>query len=176
MHPISSSPGFAAQGFTVVEMVTVIILLGILSIGGFSAFVKPSAFAPLIVTHELVAQARLARRLAASRQDAAVSLSLTQSGSEWVFETSSDIDGLVRTENVSADHTALQVTNGLLSVSIDATTSLVVEFDRVGNLSGITIGADTGDASQAIAIQVTGDTNQDACIFTTGYAAQVSCG
>lgn len=163
------------QGFTIVEMVTVIILLGILSIGGFSAFVQPSAFAPQIVTHELVAQARLARRLAASRQDAQVSLSMTLVDAQWVFEIRTDIEGLVRTEQVSADHSAVRITNGALSQTLGTATSLQIRFNPKGDLDGVIVGTATGDPNQAIAIEVSGDNDQAACIYTTGYAAQVNC-
>ena len=162
-------------GFTIVELITVIILLGILSTVALSRFVSPDAFAPGIVTHALLAEARFAQQLAVSRHDAVVSLNVDQLGSDWRLRTSTDLDGVVRTETVAVKNTSITASSGAASDDIDASTPLVLQFDAAGDLGSITLGVAAGDASLGVSLSVYGDTTRVVCIYPTGYASDAAC-
>lgn len=162
-------------GFTIVELITVVVLLGILSTVALSRFVRPSAFVPSIVAHGVVAETRLAQQRAGSRRDAVVSLRVDRVGTDWRFLHSTDVDGVVRTELVGASNTALQAQSGAAIGVVDAATALVLQFDSVGDISAISIGADAGDPAQGLSISLTGDSDREVCIYPTGYAVEEPC-
>lgn len=164
-----------SRGFTIVELITVVILLGILSVTAISRFVEPSAFAPGIVTHAVIMQARAAQQLAASRADAEVTLRVDRTGDEWRMRVSTDVDGLLGTELVAAENTTLTVSSGGASALIDATTPLIVRFDRLGDLSAVLIGAAAGAPAAGINLQFNGDSARSACIYPSGYATDAVC-
>lgn len=163
------------HGFTIVELITVVILLGILSVTAISRFVEPSAFAPGIVTHAVIVQARAAQQLAASRADAVVTLTVDKAGDQWRMRVSTDVDGVLSTELVAAENTTLTVSSGGAPTLIDATTPLVVRFDRLGDLSAVLIGAAAGTPAAGIDLQFNGDSARSACIYPSGYATDAVC-
>lgn len=166
----------AESGFTIVELITVIVLLGILSISAMSRFVQPSAFAPGIVTHAVIAQARAAQQLAVSRADARVMLIVDRIGVDWRLRVQTDLEGVVHSELVSAHNTSLQVNSGPASAVIDGSTPLLVEFAHSGDLSSVLLGSSAGSATAGVALSFSGDSDRSACIYPTGYVADASCG
>ena len=71
------------SGFTVVELIAVLLLLGILAATAMSRLVGSNAYAPALVSEQLIALGRLAQQTALSRQDAAVSLDIDQNAGDW---------------------------------------------------------------------------------------------
>ncbi len=165
----------SCTGFTIVELITVIMLLGILSTVALSRFVSPDAFAPGIVTHAVLAEARFAQQLAVSRRDAVVSLNIDQLGTDWRFRTSTDLDGVVRTETVAIKNTSMTATSGATTGAINSSTPLVVQFDAAGDLESITLGVAAGDVSLGVSLAVSGDSNRNVCIYPTGYTTDAAC-
>ncbi|MFT7410617.1 MAG: MSHA pilin protein MshC, partial [Oleispira sp.] len=55
------------QGFTLIELITVIILLGILSAFAASRFPSSQSYSTAIITNQFIASARLAQQTALSR-------------------------------------------------------------------------------------------------------------
>jgi len=163
------------KGFTIIELITVVVLLGILSMVAFSRFVRPSAFVPSIVAHGIVAETRLAQQRASSRRDAVVTLTIDRVGTDWRFLHSTDVDGVVRTELVGASNTTLQAQSGAANNNVDAANALVLQFDSKGDVVSVTVGADVGDPAQGVSISLTGDSDRDVCIYPTGYAVEESC-
>ena len=53
-----------SSGFTLVELVMVIILIGVLSVLGIGLFTRSSAFSPLLATQQLQSAALLAQQAA----------------------------------------------------------------------------------------------------------------
>ncbi len=164
-----------SSGFTIVELITVIMLLGILSVVAFARVVKPSAFVPSVITQALVAENRIAQQLAVSRVDANVSLLIDRLNADWRFRISTDVDGLVRTTLLDANNTTLQATSGAVSAPIDAATPLLITFSHAGDLDTIQIGAGSGDASMGVDLLLSGDSNRQACIHPTGYSTDAAC-
>ena len=171
--------GFQVQkyhGFTIVELITVVMLLGILSVTAISRIVKPSAFAPGIVTHAVILQARAAQQLAASRADATVTLTIDKAGDQWRLSLATDVDGVLRTELVAAENTTLTASSGGTSALIDASTPLAMSFDQLGDLETVLIGAAAGVAGAGVNLQFNGDSARSACVYPSGYAADAGCG
>ena len=173
-YAISRLPSL--YGFTIVELIAVLILLGILSTVSMSGMVKPSAFAPQILSHELISQARLARRLATARQDATITLTIDATLDEWRFQIDTDLEGNFRSSTISAEHSSLQANSGGVVAAINAGSALVITFDALGDLSAVSIGGNTGDPATGISLTIGGDSTRVACIYPSGYAAQVACG
>ena len=72
------------RGFTLVELVMVIILIGILSLLGIGLFVGKSAFSPLLASQQLASATRLAQQAALAGADHG-SLTVRQSASQFEF-------------------------------------------------------------------------------------------
>ena len=162
-------------GFTIVELVVVILLLGALSAVAVARFVRPSAFVPSVVTGALVQEARLAQQLATSRADASVSLIVDQVGSDWRFRISNTVDGVTRTELVGADNSALQVSSGAATGAVSTASPLTVTYDGAGDLAAVMIGAVAGDPATGVAIDLAGDSSRSICIYPSGYATDDAC-
>lgn len=166
---------YPQEGFTIIELITVVVLLGILSMVAFSRFVQPSAFAPGVVAHGVVAETRLAQQRASSRRDAVVTLTVDRSGADWRFVHSTDLDGAVRTELIGAANTTLQAQSGIANGAVDAANPLVLRFNADGDLSLVSIGAAIGDPAQGVGIVLAGDSNRELCVYSTGYAVEEPC-
>lgn len=163
------------DGFTMVELITVVILLSILGAVAMGRMVSPDLFAPAIVTQALVTESRFARQVAASRHDAAVSLTVDRLGGDWRFQVATDVDGVIRTELVEAEDTTVQAASGAVNDSIGAGTALIVAFDRGGDLAAVTIGAAAGDPAAGVTLTIAGDSTRQACIYPSGYANDDVC-
>jgi len=163
------------QGFTIVELITVVILLGILSVVAVARFIEPGAFAPGILVHAVVTEGRFAQQLAASRSDARVSLLVDRLGSDWRFRTITDVDGVVRIELVAAEDTLLSATSGAASSDINAADALLVDFDSSGDLADVIIAGSSGDAMLGVELNVIGANPRVACIHPSGYTSNAAC-
>lgn len=164
-----------AAGFTVVELIAVIILLSVLGVFAMGRLVSPTLFAPAIVSQALIAEMRLAQQLATSRHDAVISLILDRVGGDWRLRTQSSVDGLLRTELVDADDTAVVATSGAASGAIDAATPLLVAFDHAGDLDSVSIGAAAGSPGAGVAVTVSGGSSRQLCIYPSGYVNDGTC-
>lgn len=164
------------RGFTLVELISVMILLSILGIFAMARMTSPALFAPAVVSGAVAAEVRLARQLAAARRDAVVSVTVDRLGDAWRLRTSSDVDGVLRTELVRADNTALQVASGTASAFLDAATALTLTFDHAGDLSTVLIGATPGTPGSGVNLTVAGDSTRRLCVYPSGYAHAGACG
>ena len=76
-----------ALGFTIVELVVVLLLLGILSATALSRFVEPSAFAPRTIAGALMAQTHFAALSAQTSADD-VDFVVLPSAGDWTMDVS----------------------------------------------------------------------------------------
>lgn len=124
--------GVLANGFTVVELVAVLLLMGILAATAMSRMVGSNAYAPALVSQQLVALGRLAQQTALSRQDASVSLDVDQNAGDWRFRVLVDDGSSVATaheERADLANITLTISNGALSASLGPAASLHLVFD-----------------------------------------------
>ena len=82
-----------SQGFTLVELITVIVLIGVLSALGIGLFARSSAFSPLLATQQLASATLLAQQAALAGQPNASVRIEHPAGSEPVFRAQFDPDG-----------------------------------------------------------------------------------
>jgi MSHA pilin protein MshC len=165
-------------GFTIVELIAVLLLLGILAATAMSRLVGGNAYAPALVSEQLIALGRLAQQTALSRQDAVVSLDIDQNAGDWRMRVLVD-DGTgpvtAREELVEIRNTSIVVGNGAVSLPLDATVPLHLGFDGLGSLAPSTGGATNLDPSLGIGIGVTGDSAYSVCFGSTGHAYRGNC-
>ena len=168
----------SARGFTIVELIAVLLLLGILAATATSRMVGGNAYAPALVTEQLIALGRFAQQTALSRQDAAVSLDVDQSAGDWRFRVRVD-DGVAtitaREERAEIRNTSVVVANGALTASLGAAAPLHLAFDGLGSLASGSIAATNLDPSLGVGIGASGDTTSTVCIGSTGHAYRGNC-
>ena len=117
-----------SSGFTLVELVMVIILIGVLSVLGIGLFTRSSAFSPLLATQQLSSAALLAQQAAlAGKLESSV-----------VIETGGDLSFNAQYKaNVSDPFTTIQsfsLDRDDFSVSVDPPGRIF--FSNVGTVSG----------------------------------------
>lgn len=148
----------AQKGFTLIELVMVIVLLGLLSYGGISLFTARSEYSTFVAKDLLISQALLAQQIALGNSSAAnpVSLNISNTGDVWRF--------------------------GIQKVGVTNPTPVSVESD--GNtlqIDGITLGsggsqtftwtngAVLSDGNDHV-IRFAGENSFSVCLSSQGYA------
>ena len=154
------------QGFTLIELVMVIIILGILSYGAVGLFATRDAFTPAIVKNQFISSARLAQQAALARQmNAPVRLVINQTASQVIFDV---VQGttVLNSRAVDRDGSRLNVAAApFVSPCSSYTTSFPVSISFDGN-------GDTGTNTHAC---VAGQVSYNLCIAPTGYAHESTC-
>lgn len=143
------------SGFTLVELVMVIILIGVLSVLGVGLFTSRSAFSPLLATQQLAAATLLAQQ-AALAGNAGGSLRVEQAGDDFRFVVGAGTP-VTRTFELPREGTSLSVGGGL---------PLIINFNRKG---APTNGADTlfvfsGQSSFSTCLSSLGAVYRGACL------------
>ncbi|GAA0850967.1 hypothetical protein GCM10009113_33580 [Marinobacter szutsaonensis] len=150
-----------STGFTLVELVMVIILIGVLSALGIGLLTSRSAFSPLLATHQLSSVTLLAQQ-AALAGSSAKNVVIRQSFDELQFDAAGDTFTLTR-DGASMSY---RLSGGTYSV-IPAT-GLTVSFDGLGRIAAPV-------ARQDIDIRITGSSQFDLCLSALGSVYQGAC-
>ncbi len=162
-------------GFTIVELITVVILLGILSAVAFARMGSSSAFEPAMLMQQIDEELRLAQKLATSRQDSQISFTLSLNGDQWQCQTGSSVDGILRTALIDRNNSSIVATSSTESVALSTTTTLSLQMDGIGNLTTATLGANSASVDMGIHLLIGGDSQRNLCIYPTGYVAHAAC-
>lgn len=150
-----------SKGFTLVELVLVIILIGVFSTLAIGLFTNRSAFSPLLVTQQLSSATLLAQQ-AALAGNPSTSVVIRQLTDELQFDTSGETSTLAR-EGTSLSY---RLSGGTFS-AIPAT-GLIVSFDGLGRIS-------TPVARENIDFRITGSSQYDLCLSSLGAVYQGAC-
>lgn len=142
MAPMSS-------GFTLVELVMVIILIGVVSALGVGLFASRSVFSPLLATQQLASATLLAQQ-AALAGNAANSLTIAEVGNDFRFTVGAT------TFNLPREGTSLNVAGGL---------PLTITFNSNG----------APDSGNNIRFTFVGDSTFNICLSSLGAVYQGSC-
>lgn len=163
------------NGFTIVELITVILLLGLLSAVTIGRSGNNSDFDSSLFASAAAEQYRFAHGLATGRFGDPVSFSISKSANTWQFVTTSSVDGEVRREDMENSSIALVVNNGATSVTVSAATPLNIEFASTGDLSAATVGPLSLQVDLGIELATNGGLARQLCAYPTGYLSTSSC-
>lgn len=156
------------QGFTLIELITVIILLGILSAFAISRFPSTQSYSTHIITHQLIASVRLAQQTALARSsvDASNHSIITISGSAdfWNLVVS---DGTpIYSAQVDRGSEQVRFGTNLSAVCSSLTAApLSITFDGDGNRL----------PAQSLRVCIDSVTDVELCISPSGYIYEGSC-
>lgn len=163
-----------ANGFTLVELVIAIVLLGIVSVTVSSRWFSADAFHADTLKAQMLAEARLAQRTALSNSQIDISLVVTQVGDEWryqLYEDSGSGRSLVRETAADTGDVGISVTSGITQ-SLGPGVDLDVTYDGLGNLAGLLLGGVARDASSGVQMELAG---AQLCLSPLGYAHDGPC-
>ncbi len=145
---INSAP--SSSGFTLVELVMVIILIGVLSALGVGLFAGRSAFSPLLATQQLSSATLLAQQAALAGNDTNA-VTISEGNGSFTFSV-----GTIGVYSIPKEDTELSVTGGL---------PLNIEFGSDGTpLNG-----------NNLELSFIGDSRYDICLSSLGAVYGGSC-
>ena len=165
---LNNSTTQKSSGFTLIELVMVIMLIGILSFGGISLFSSRDAYAGYIAKEQLTSSALLAQQMAMgmSASNNPVTLVIERDASDiWHFR-------LTKTSIPSAfPQTVSQAASG---------TNLIIDGVTLGKGDSRTFSWDSrANLSDGLnhEVRFVGESNYRVCISGAGYAyeSQVAC-
>lgn len=144
-----------SRGFTLVELVMVLVLIGIISSLGIGLFAGRSAFSPLLASQQLSSATLLAQQGALAGNDAA-SMTIAQTADAFQFTVGAGTAS-ARSFEIDREGTTLNASAGSLP--------LTVTFDDLGVPVG---GADVqfvfaGDSSYSVCLSSLGAVYGGAC-------------
>ena len=147
------------SGFTLVELVMVLVLLGVLSAIGSSLFARPDSFSALSARDQLQAMILLAQQRALTNtSNSAVVLSVMQDNANWRFNLS---QGTVSFKERQAPRH-----NATLSLNGSAFSN--------GQTSSFTFASDTSVGSNYQFV-FSSETTHPLCLAASGFAYPATC-
>ena len=161
-----------SKGFTLIELISVIIILGILASVAVGLFATKDNFASEVVKNQLISSLRLSQQLALGRQNLSTSVPVTlivgQSSGDWTFDIWDSAAALpgnaaYDTANIEIANTSIRVTTSDFSSAcsaISSSTNFSVSFDGDGNLL----------SGGRVRLCVIGDQTSQVCISSLGFA------
>jgi len=155
------------QGFTLIELITVIILLGILSAFAISRFPSSQSYSTTIIKNQFIASARLAQQtsLARSSTTSNVTLSISEVSEEWNLVIAG-AGGDSNTAKVDKGNEQIRFGTNLVSACSALTASpLTLVFDGDGNRI----------PRQNLRVCIDSDIDYELCISPSGYAYEGTC-
>ncbi|MEC9256531.1 MAG: type II secretion system protein [Pseudomonadota bacterium] len=148
------------RGFTLVEMIMVITLIAIISIGASSLFLNTDRYTTIAAREQLVATAVLAQRRALANAIAAtpVNLTISQTSSDWLYSVS---QGTTTFGTKEAPRSGAELAVNGASLSDGG--SVTINFDT---------NAETGAATQFV---FSAGNSHSLCISASGFAYIGNC-
>ncbi len=162
-------------GFTIVELIVVVILLAVLGTVAIARMVKPTTFAASVVGNGLREAYSGAVQLAVNRQDTTVTTTLSDADPVWRLDVSTALDGVVRRVELDRDSTTIEAINGAAATTLAAGDTVVLSFASTGALDTLTIAGAPADASLGLQLGVAGDSVFILCVHPTGFTADAAC-
>ncbi len=173
---------FSSRGFTVVELVASIVLVAIISATVSTRWFGTDTFQVSTASSQFLTIARLAQRIAQANSSITIHLRIDQAAGDWQYLVNEDDAGVVTTLHrleIDAADINIQVTAGIGPSGLSAATSLDLEYDSLGNLKEVTIGANPGVVTSGVAIDLSatgaGTANRKVCISPLGFAHDGIC-
>lgn len=156
------------QGFTLIELITVIILLGILSAFAISRFPSSQSYSTRIISNQLIASARLGQQTALARASVNAAnhtvLNVNPNANTWTLAVTAG--GTNYTAEVKRGAEQVRFGNDLSAACASLTAApLSITFDGDGNRV----------PAQNLRICIDSVTDVELCISPSGYIYEGSC-
>ena len=171
-----------AKGFSLVELVIVILLLGITGAVVYSRLASPNAFSPLATQDALVSTIREAQQLSLGRDNITYEIDLV--ADEWLFSAKSN-GSTLRTSRIAANGVTLETGSAVASGDTcssgfdDAVAGdFELSFDGKGNLSSFTNNGATENVDalfNGVRLCINDDDALAVCVSPGGFAALGDC-
>ena len=168
-----------SHGFSMIELVVVIILLSIMGVAIMSRFSDSSEFNTLAARDGIIATALAAQQASLGRND--VTFDINQSGSDWIFEVASSgtvVSSFEVTGGGFTLETGSTITTGDCSTGFDdaVTSNFSIAYDSFGNASTFTNAASTPvSIANGVRICIDDTVDLSVCISPGGYAREGDC-
>ncbi len=160
------------QGFTLVELVTVLVLLGVLSAVAFSRLGNVDSYRDSLFQNQLLSYLRLAQRSAVAHQGSVATLTLTRTNAESWNVSLSFGSPLQSLNYTLAGENGLSYISGATNGSLSVSDTLALQFDDDGDLNRITSPV-VATVSQSLSLSL--NAARQLCISPTGFAYEGSC-
>ncbi len=152
------------HGFTLVELISVMALLGILSAVAFSHFSSTQSYRSIVLKDQLISIARLAQQAALNRHNRQVDLELSRPD-DWLLRVLVDGAELKRQE---VERGVEMLTLAAPAAAVDSALALLIRYDHLGNVVQVQPpGAAFAANSANLRFDLSGRT---LCISLAGYA------
>ena len=185
----SANRSASIAGFTVIELVIAILIMGILAAVAFSRMLDGDIYNAAIVRDQVISLSRSASQKALGRSD--VALIIRPNAGELEIRTVEDFVDVntytelqyssfdMRSVAMAADVNVLDACDTVISTNtLSNANPLVIEYDELGNLRrGGAIGAVSYPVtvSTGLRLCVNNDPAVSICFSPTGYPIQGSC-
>ena len=170
------------RGFTFIELVTVIALMGILSVVALPRLIGSDSFGGEEVARQFIAGARLAQQQAMAHTNGAVSLNVARDGAGYNFAVTFDNAGAPQTlfgAQAKFAKVNVQVVAGGLNAALGVGQSLQFSFTPRSDLSAVVLAGAPGSINGGVALTIDGQqpSSQQAqlCVAASGYAHRGTC-
>lgn len=170
---------FRQSGFSLVELVIVVILVSIMGVAVMSRFSDNSGFNTLAARDGIVATALAAQQAALGRNN--VTFDINQTGSDWTFEVAAS-GTIIRSFEVTGGGFALEtgstITTGDCSTAFDdaVTSNFSISYDSLGNAFEFTNSASSPvSIDNGVRICIDDTVALSVCISPGGYARVGDC-
>jgi MSHA pilin protein MshC len=158
------------SGFSLVELITVLVLLGIISAVAFSRLGRVSSFSESIFQQQVLSYLRLAQRTAVAHQGSGAQLNITRTATDK-WDVSLQFDSQTLTYELEGKH-AFSFVSGASSGSLSTGDTLSLRYSDNGDLVQLTspvVAAITASLSLSTA------GGRPTCVSPTGFAYEGLC-
>lgn len=178
------------HGFTIIEMIAVVVLMGIVGVAVFSRFNSPSSFNELATKDALITGIRQAQQAALGRSN--VTFAILAAADEYQFTVKAGTD-VLSTLAIPSRDVVLQTGTAAPSASTCASGApfdqgiqgFVIAFDNRGNIASFDYDANPGVAEvngdplvfdfNGVRICVNEVVASSVCVSPAGYAYEGNC-
>jgi MSHA pilin protein MshC len=171
-----------AAGFTLVEIVVTIVIIGIMSAFVISRFVDGDSFNAPVLRDQLISLIRSAQQNSLGRPDVSVTLTPDGTGSTATITTSDD-GGTMQSVTVDLGEISLSgdinITDSCGSTSGSDTISnaapMTINFGELGDLANSGVTGSSGAVNTALRICINDNPVTSVCVSPSGFAYAGDC-
>lgn len=172
------------RGFTIIELVVVLVLIGIVSVVVIPRFMRPGTVEAIAARDGLLGAIRSAQQMALGR--AQITFGIAKSRGTLIFTAAAD-DEVLRTFEISTSTLKLETGSAAASADTCASgaafntlvdTDFELVFDSLGNLAEFTNDGTTelvNAAFNGVRICVNDSVDMSVCVSPAGYAHAGNC-